>query len=730
MDIHITRNGEQHGPYPEASAREMLAAGQLQPTDLAWHAGADGWKPLSEVLGVGAQPAATPPPPPKPPGGGIPKRTMAGAAPAEEKPAEEKSEDSEAEDPNKIRVTRKGEPIGPYSREKAEKYFADGQLLPTDWGWHDGMDEWKPLYEVLGVEVSPGPGAGAAASYSGTGGAWTIGDCLSEGMESFKGNLGGAVLLTLVFMIVIGITGMLPLINLFLSGPIAAGMLYFFIKQVRREPTAIGDMFAGFKRGYAQLLLLSILSILIWIVATLPGISFILLGAAQGVGEVRDSMQEGSKTITTLSELTSAFRTAGVYGARLTAGLALIIFLPLISLSFTFFSTPLVIDRQMKALDALKASARLMKGQWFKVALFFILVGIISQVGIIALGIGLLFTFPIAMSAVASCYLKNASGLTDAHTAPISQGMKIALILMCVLPIGGGVTAGLMIDKAIKDIAEVAKEDTNETDPGGQPGATKNEIVGTYMWDTSPFSQVGFPMWVELNEGGTGNFFVGPINPNRPSPPKPIMWEIDPENDGEVIVNMDEQVFLRARITPGGGLKLLEFAKEQGQEAEPLDEGEQLEAVKKGTLVGQYAGGGGNRLVLRKDQKAAWVINRQPIQGTWYIRHNPGSIKGEVLFFSRQAQFLFSINSGQKPVSLTSAARLVQDPATRSLKRVSLPAQGQMTYTRSKGGPGGGRPPGGAQGGPGGGRPPGGAKGGPGGGRPPGFGPPPKPGGK
>ena len=119
MDIHITRGGEQHGPYPEASAREMLAAGQLLPTDLAWHAGADGWKPLSEVLGE-AQPPATPPPTPpqpatpdagppsSPPGGGIPKRQLAGAAPEEEKPAEDDSGD-----PDKISVTRKGEAIGP-----------------------------------------------------------------------------------------------------------------------------------------------------------------------------------------------------------------------------------------------------------------------------------------------------------------------------------------------------------------------------------------------------------------------------------------------------------------------------------------------------------------------------------------------------------------------------------------------------------------------------------------
>ncbi|MGY8649811.1 MAG: GYF domain-containing protein [Verrucomicrobiia bacterium] len=153
MNIHITRNGEQHGPYPEESARQMLEAGQLLPADLAWHEGADGWKPLSEVLGAAAQPPATPP---SPPAGGIPKRTMAGAAPAEGKP-----EDSEGGNPDQIRVTRKGEPIGPYSREKAKEYFTSGQLLPTDWGWHDGMDDWKPINEVLGM-AAPAQNTAAA----------------------------------------------------------------------------------------------------------------------------------------------------------------------------------------------------------------------------------------------------------------------------------------------------------------------------------------------------------------------------------------------------------------------------------------------------------------------------------------------------------------------------------------------------------------------------------------
>jgi hypothetical protein len=82
-------------------------------------------------------------PSPKPAAAGAPKRQLAGSKLEEEK-----------DDPDKIHVTRKGEPIGPYSRAKAKEYFIAGTLLPTDWGWHDGMGEgWKPLNEVLELPV-------------------------------------------------------------------------------------------------------------------------------------------------------------------------------------------------------------------------------------------------------------------------------------------------------------------------------------------------------------------------------------------------------------------------------------------------------------------------------------------------------------------------------------------------------------------------------------------------
>ena len=126
-NIHVTREDQQFGPYPEDVAKQFLAEGKLLASDLAWHTGADGWKPLAEVLGP-TQNQDTPPLPP---------------------PAS-----SKAPSPNtKVHISRKGEQHGPYSYATVNEYLTDGRLLPTDSAWHDGMGEWKPLGELMGSDV-------------------------------------------------------------------------------------------------------------------------------------------------------------------------------------------------------------------------------------------------------------------------------------------------------------------------------------------------------------------------------------------------------------------------------------------------------------------------------------------------------------------------------------------------------------------------------------------------
>ncbi len=52
MNITITRDGQQYGPYTVDEVRGYLATGQLSYSDLAFREGGTQWLPLSTVLGV------------------------------------------------------------------------------------------------------------------------------------------------------------------------------------------------------------------------------------------------------------------------------------------------------------------------------------------------------------------------------------------------------------------------------------------------------------------------------------------------------------------------------------------------------------------------------------------------------------------------------------------------------------------------------------------------------
>jgi hypothetical protein len=56
-----------------------------------------------------------------------------------------------------IHVTRGEESSGPYSLEQVQSYLADGLLLPTDLAWHEGLENWIPLSELVGQSALPEP---------------------------------------------------------------------------------------------------------------------------------------------------------------------------------------------------------------------------------------------------------------------------------------------------------------------------------------------------------------------------------------------------------------------------------------------------------------------------------------------------------------------------------------------------------------------------------------------
>ena len=663
----------------------MLAAGQLLPTDLAWHPGAEGWKTLQELLGAEAAQASPTPPPPSNPAG-PPKRQVAGGQPAEEKKEEPKEgeqpkEGEEADDPDKIHVTRKGEPIGPYPRDKAREYFIEGTLLPTDWAWHDGMGEdWKPLNEVLELPLPAGAGGGGSVS----GGPWTIGGCLSEGWQKFKANLGPVILFFIISSLVLFITAVIPLVNFFVFVPVMAGYLFYFIKFSRGEPVAIGDLFSGFKRGYPQLLLVALLIGVIGFVAVLPGISVMIFSGAAFITDLMGTIQDGiAGNITDFgAELEGVFSSLKSAGAGLLVGVILMILLPPIALSFTSFSMPLVIDRQMKAVDAIIASARLMKGQWFKVVFFLILTGLISGFGQIVI-IGVLITGPLAMTAWAIFYLKNAGSITAEHTAPVAKNMKIGLICGAVLPVGAAVAAVVMAGGSIMGVAGAIDSNGTSEDAGNSGGAQTvdlaKELPGVYLIgapQTADLSGRPEVYVMTLREGGKMTMIV-PLD--RTMDWVPSEWKINPDTPGQF------QIFFSGKPEPAP------YKFEPGLGIS-TPKGDIL--LNENNITGAYSFSNGTtqgRLVLKKNQNAEmWVNNQKTISsGRWYVSGGLLSSPYEIWFMGGGAmQLILSLDTNTKPFSMKSVARLTYDQATKKFTRVSLPPQGQIAYTRAKGGGG------------------------------------------
>jgi len=73
--IHVARDGAKLGEFTLEQIQEGLRTGQFRSTDLGWQSGMADWRPLSEIAGVAAAPAAGSAP-------GLPLATAAGVSAA------------------------------------------------------------------------------------------------------------------------------------------------------------------------------------------------------------------------------------------------------------------------------------------------------------------------------------------------------------------------------------------------------------------------------------------------------------------------------------------------------------------------------------------------------------------------------------------------------------------------------------------------------------------------
>lgn len=310
---------------------------------------------------------------------------------------------------------------GPVSAEQLAELVRQGTVTGTTLVWHKGMPEWLPYEKATAPSPgnSPSPGGAALPLSQGLPSPeeWAeqvkrmpanlnIGECFGKGWEMFQKNMpvtiGASLLVFLAYMAVNFVPFLGTIAHFFLYGPLYGGFFYFYIMMVRGKECQVGTAFAGFGPQFVPLMLAGILIMLIGFLCMLPGI-FMAIAGVVSLGLFGMSANQAQDAIQAASIGVIVLVIAGILLS------ALLMSLVTIFLQFTY---PLILDKGLDLMAALKLSLRRAAQNWFSLLLLLILGGMLNFVGLLLCGVGLLFTMPWNFAAMAVAYEKMFPGET------------------------------------------------------------------------------------------------------------------------------------------------------------------------------------------------------------------------------------------------------------------------------------------------------------------------------
>ncbi|MGH9904451.1 MAG: hypothetical protein ACRD8U_02575 [Pyrinomonadaceae bacterium] len=186
-----------------------------------------------------------------------------------------------------------------------------------------------------------------------------------------------------------------------LLGPMMCGIYLAIFKRRRGEPVEFGILFKGFDYFGESVIasLIHYIPLMVIIIAFYVFFygGFILIMVSQGGSE---------------PDPASLF---GFLVVMIVAVLVLIVVILLISLVFTF-SYPLIVDRRLSGLEAVKLSARASLANFWSLFALLLLNGLLASAGALLCYVGIFLAFPVTFAAIAKAY-EQVFGL-DAVKAP------------------------------------------------------------------------------------------------------------------------------------------------------------------------------------------------------------------------------------------------------------------------------------------------------------------------
>jgi len=204
-----------------------------------------------------------------------------------------------------------------------------------------------------------------------------FGACFNTGWNAMKTDVGQYILFALVAGLIFIVSMFTIIGGILIFLPLWVGYYTYGAKVLRNEPREFGDFFSGFKffgplAGVVGLYFLFAL-VLIVPLGLATGLSFATFESV-----IDDPV--GSQVA-----LSAALLPLQLIGMLIS----------LLVQVFLVFTLPLIVIGQLGVIDAIKWSVRIASKNFGWLLLYLFVVGLISQVGVFACYIGMLFTMPL-----------------------------------------------------------------------------------------------------------------------------------------------------------------------------------------------------------------------------------------------------------------------------------------------------------------------------------------------
>jgi uncharacterized membrane protein len=210
-------------------------------------------------------------------------------------------------------------------------------------------------------------------------------ECIKEGWALIKDQYW---LFLGIALVAILIGGAVPIV---LIGPMMVGMFMCFFRKMRGEPVDFGMLFKGFDR-FVPSLVAALIQMIPMIVVMVP--AYIIMAAlmlTQMPHDGRMTPEESSTFLVTIFSFYFIF-------------MILIIAVAIVVGVFFMFSFPLIADRNLPGLDAVKLSMRAGKANFGGVLGLLLLNVLLSFAGALACYVGAFLVMPITFAANAVAY--------------------------------------------------------------------------------------------------------------------------------------------------------------------------------------------------------------------------------------------------------------------------------------------------------------------------------------